>query len=267
MPPLRPGRPPPKRPSILYFDGQTRLYQLDSRAVDAFRVDRLSCRPENSRIITDGLHYFAVPESELFKERPDPFGNLEELQDYFFSDRAVEAALSVAPELLKRDDSGSLIHGTTGARALSEALKRVALGPRDSFLDIGCGCGLPGLVVSRVTSRAHGVDVVPSVIEFARNAARELGGGATFEVADVKDLLVESYDVVYIAATTFSKALRSTIAEKLEGLRAGAVVISLTYSFSCSHLVLVDKFESPFAWWRASTSSPHQFYIHMRRAA
>jgi 2-polyprenyl-3-methyl-5-hydroxy-6-metoxy-1,4-benzoquinol methylase len=208
-----------------------------------------------------------VPESALQSPSEERFQNLEEIQDFFFSDQAVEAALSVAPELLQRDDSGSLIHGTTGARALSEALSRVAIGPGDTFLDIGCGCGLPVLVASRVANRAHGVDVVPSVIQFARDAAEEMGGNATFEEADIKDVPVDGYDVVYIAATTFSEELRKNIRHKLEQLRPGAVVITLTYSFSCPHLVLVDSFESPFAWWKTSNPSPHQFYIHLRRAA
>jgi SAM-dependent methyltransferase len=251
---------------VLYFDNQARLYRLDSQTVDPYRVDR--SRPvSQSLIVTDGLNYFAVPEPALLATPQEQFRNLEEIQDYFFSDQAVEAALSVAPELLQRDDSGSLIHGTTGARALSEALNRVALGQGDTFLDIGCGCGLPVLVASRVSRCAHGVDVVPSVIQFARGAATDLGGNATFEEADIKDIPVESYDVIYIAATTFSEELRRIIRQKLSQLRPGAVVISLTYSFSCPHLVLVDSLESPFAWWKTSTPSPHKFYIHLRRAA
>ncbi|MCA9780518.1 MAG: methyltransferase domain-containing protein, partial [Candidatus Eremiobacteraeota bacterium] len=158
------------------------------------------------------------------------------------------------------------IHGTTGARAFTEALHRVAAGPGDSFLDIGSGCGLPVLVASRILGRAHGIDVVPSVVRFAQQAAQELQSQATFGLADVKDENVGSYDIIYIAATTFSQKLRETIRNKLSELRAGAVVISLTYSFSCPHLVLVDSFESPFAWWKSSTPSPHQFYIHLRRA-
>ena len=224
-------------------------------------------RPLPGRLITDGLNFFTVPESRLRRDPKDLFGNLQELQNYFFSDEAVEAALSVAPELLHRDDSGSLIHGTTGARALSEALNRIALGPGDSFLDIGCGCGLPVLVASRVSDKAHGVDVVPSVIRFARTAAAALGGNATFEEADIQSVPMGDYDVVYIAATTFSEPLRKIVREKLRELRPGAVVITLTYSFSCPHLVLVDSFESPFAWWKTSMPSPHQFYIHLRRAA
>lgn len=251
---------------MIYFDNQTRLYQLDSQTVDPYRVDRLPCPPPDSRVITDGSNYYFVP-AELRRPDPPEVEDLEDLQEHFFSDQAVEAALSVAPELLKRDDSGSLIHGTTGARAFTAALHRVAAGPGDSFLDIGSGCGLPVLVASRILGRAHGVDVVPSVVKFAQKAARELNSQATFALADIKEEEVGSYDIVYIAATTFSQELRKTIRDKLAQLRAGAVVISLTYSFSCPHLVLVDSFESPFAWWKTSTPSPHHFYIHLRRAA
>jgi hypothetical protein len=251
---------------LIYFDNQTRLYQLDSQAVDSYRVDRLPCPPPSSRVITDGSNYYFVP-TDLKSPDPPQVQDLESLQEHFFSDRAVEAALSVAPELLKRDDSGSLIHGTTGARAFTQALHRVAAGPGDAFLDIGSGCGLPVLVASRILGRAHGIDVVPSVVKFAKKAARELDSQATFALADIKQEQVESYDIVYIAATTFSQELRATIRERLFQLRAGAVVISLTYSFSCPHLVLVDSFESPFAWWRTSTPSPHHFYVHLRRAA
>ncbi|MFA7481747.1 MAG: class I SAM-dependent methyltransferase [Vulcanimicrobiota bacterium] len=250
---------------MLYFDKKARLYPLDSQALHPYNVERWS-PVTKSRMITNGRQYFAVPKSELNPPPPTAIADLEELQSYFFSEQAVEAALAVAPELLGRDDSGSLIHGTTGARAFTEALGRVAAGPGDSFLDIGCGCGLPVLVASRVLGRAHGVDVVPSVIRFAREAASRFHSQATFAEADIKEVRMETYDIVYIAATTFSDELRASIQEKLAELRAGAIAISLTYSFSCPHLVLVDSFESPFAWWKTSAPSPHRFYIHMRRA-
>ena len=147
------------------------------------------------------------------------------------------------------------------------ALKRVAACSSDLFLDIGCGCGLPVMVASHLVKQAHGIDLVPQMIEFARRAALDLERPNTsFELANVRDFDLHSYDIVYLAATTLSDQLRKAIAARLQHLRPGAIVISLTYPLPAPHLVLIDRFECPFAWWRDSAASTHQFHIYLRKA-
>jgi SAM-dependent methyltransferase len=265
---------------VIYFDRDNTFYALESGRLEDYRVRFESASDFSSmvanlaadrdKVITDGQSYFVVPRALLIpQEYPQPAGlDLQMLQDHFFSEEAVDAAMDVAPEALNSEDRGSLIYGTTGAKSIYQALVHVAAGSRDRFLDIGCGCGLPVMVASHFVSHATGVDIVSSMIEFGTKAAAKLGRTNTnFVTANIRDMDIQDIDIVYVAATTLTDELRKVIAEKLEQLRPGAIVISLTYPLACDHLVLIDSFKSPFAWWSNSAASEHKFLIHLRQAA
>lgn len=265
---------------MIYFDLESSLFTLEAQAIEPFRLaaeEEFELRKalqtfgrERWRALTDGSHFYVVPEAFLQQTLPNTSSAapaLEHLQDYFSTEKAVRAALGADHQSLESEDKDSLIYGNTGAQAMFLALKRIAACSTDLFLDIGCGCGLPVLVASHLVKQAHGVDLVPQVIEFARQAALELDRrNVSFDLANVRDFDVQPYDIVYLAATTLSETLRKVIAERLSKLRPGAIVISLTHSLPCPHLVLVDRFECPFAWWKSSTATTHQFHIYLRRA-
>jgi SAM-dependent methyltransferase len=256
--------------TLIFFDRHTNFYPLDSSLLSGYRVEldpmRLARPPEKgSTVITDGQSYFAVPKEILEREAPQPDIDLKMIQDYFFTDDAKEAALNIGAEALESIDRGSLTYGTTGAKSLYQALTRVAAGPDDRFLDIGCGCGLPVLIGSHFVGHARGVDIVNSMIEFAKRAAFELRRpNTTFQVANVRDVDIADADIVYVAGTTMSDDLRRVIGRRMTELRPGAVVISLTFPFQSDELVLIDTFHSPFAWWDTTTEVNHQFFIHLR---
>jgi len=264
--------------NVIYFDRDASFFALDSSSLEEYRLETNSPQPLDAqtrllpggrtKVVTDGDSYYVLSPQFL---TPKPFVkptdlDLERLQSHFFSAQAVEAALGVPAEAMESKDRGSLVYGTTGAASIYEALSRIAAGPKDRFLDIGCGCGLPVLVASHLVGRATGLDIVPSMIDFAKRSAADFGrSNAHFLAANIRDVDVRDVDIVYVAATTLSQELRGVIATKLEQLRPGAVVISLTYSFPSEHLVLVDSFKSPFAWWSTSAPTEHSFLIHVRR--
>ena len=264
---------------MLYFDKEHRIHALDSSQMLQWKLDLSNSDysravqnvgPRRTQILSDGEGYYVLPEENLKSKEDSEISqaDLEEIQNYFFSQEAVQAALDVDSELLKSQDKGSLTYGTTGAKSIYEALRRVGASKQDTFLDIGCGCGLPVLIASKLVGKARGVDIVPSVVEFGRQAAARFHRDNTeFLNANIRDVDLGSVDIVYVAATTLTEDLRKAINDKLTQLRAGAVVITLTYSFQSDHLVLVDTFKSPFAWWGSSEPSVHDFLIHLRRAA
>lgn len=264
---------------MLYFDKEHRIHTLDSSKMVRWKLDLANADysravdgigPERTQILSDGESFFLLPEENLGPGEASEISqaDLEEIQNYFFSQEAVQAALNVDSELLKSQDKGSLTYGTTGAKSIYEALRRVGASSNDTFLDIGCGCGLPVLIASKLVGKARGVDIVPSMVEFGRQAAARFHRENTeFLHANIRDLELGRVDIVYVAATTLTEELRKAINDKLAQLRPGAIVITLTYSFQSDHLVLVDTFKSPFAWWGSSEPSVHDFLIHLRRAS
>lgn len=261
---------------MIYFDSNAQFYTLDSSLTAPYRVSVQNgevvwnSSPEgHCRAVTDGLSYYALLQSLTESETVDsPALDLKALQDYFFSPRAAAAALGVEVSKVDPTDRASLTYGTTGAASLHSALQRVGAGRADTFLDIGSGCGLPVILASHLVKRAVGVEIVESMVEFARTAAVEWQRTNTeFLAANIREVDVSEFDIVYVAATTLTDELRHTIGEKLRQLRPGAVVLSLTYAFAHDHLVLIDTFKSAFSWWHTSSVTEHHFFVHLRRAA
>ena len=61
-------------------------------------------------------------------------------------------------------------------------------GRPSSVLDLGTGSGIMALLMARLGAEARGVDVRPEWVELATRSARESGLGASFELADVREL-------------------------------------------------------------------------------
>lgn len=267
---------------LLYFDQNAQFFARNSASLSPYRLElgenpdfrelTQGLAPTQTEVLTDGLSYFVLPKSVLTEsqfQEPESL-DLEALQSHFFSDAAVAAALELTPEALESVDKGSLTYGTTGANSLFQALERVCAGPQDKFLDIGSGCGLPVILASHVVGHAKGVELVRSMVDFAKESAETFGRKNTeFLVKNIRDLDISDIDIdiVYVAATTLTESLRTAIGEKLSQLRPGAVVISLTYTFDTDHLVLVDTLKSPFSWWQTSEAAEHRFLIHLRKAS
>lgn len=259
---------------LIYFDSQNRFYPLDSSVLVPYRADPEHPSPppdleRPAKVLTDGSHYFVIPERIVQSApwQPPAEFDLEKLRRYFFTEDAKVAALNLSEEAMRSVDRGSLTYGTTGAESFFHALERIKMGAEDRFLDIGCGCGLPVLMSSYFAKEARGVDIVESVVEFAGRAAKEFGRkNVSVTLKNIRELNVADVDVAYVAATAMTEELREAIGAKLEELRPGAIVISLTFSFACNHLVLVDSFRSSFSWWDSTTTVNHQFLIHLRKA-
>ncbi|GAB4326190.1 MAG: hypothetical protein Kow0074_20490 [Candidatus Zixiibacteriota bacterium] len=86
----------------------------------------------------------------------------------------------------------------------ADALDRISVryrgGTPQSFVDIGCGPGYHAIHYASRGLRAVGIDVNPSMIEYARNKAERLGAGAMFIQADMRDfLLPQPVDLAFCA--------------------------------------------------------------------
>ena len=107
-------------------------------------------------------------------------------------------ALSYAPEMIN-----ALPDRTTASFCgVGNPFKVGPIHDGESVLDIGCGGGVDTLIASIIvgpTGRAVGIDVVPEMLQGAKESLRDMHfQGATFQEASAEDLPFsnESFDVV-----------------------------------------------------------------------
>lgn len=151
-------------------------------------------------------------------------------------------------------------YGDTPFPVLEELLDWA--GPFQSFVDLGCGCGIPTLVAADRCSRAVGYDLLPGVIEVARRAASELALPAEFHCADLGTAELRHADLVYVAATRFDLPLRERIARKLLELPPGARVVSVSYPF----LEIQEERTRRFRWGDQEEETEHLLFLSRRTA-
>lgn len=98
-------------------------------------------------------------------------------------------------------------------------------------LDLGCGNGVFTLIVARLVSRVHGVDLSPALVDEARELARRTEtANVTFSVRDLESPAVpERVDAVFcmgvLVTITSDVVVRSILAEAAAALPAGGVLV------------------------------------------
>ena len=98
---------------------------------------------------------------------------------------------------------------------------RAGIGPGDSVLDLCCGVGGPGrLITAELGCRYLGVDRSPAAVDLARAAAVDLP--CRFEVAHVPPLPDGSFDVVLLLETLLAFPTKESLLRQVaSALRAG----------------------------------------------
>lgn len=241
--------------------------RLDPGLVQRRRPEELR-HLTGARALTDGQSYYAVS-PELLEPPAAPETMPEHVRriEAYYAESDTFGEARRAQEVLAGElDRMSLIYGDVSARAVFGALQRIQACRSDRFLDLGCGCGLPVLVASRVVGTASGVDLLPGVIDFCRRASSELGvSNASFEVRDLLSADLSGADILFVAGTAFSNALRTALRAKLLEARPGCVIVSVTHNLESWDFLLADTMRCEFPWLRGSRVRTHVFYFHLRR--
>lgn len=92
----------------------------------------------------------------------------------------------------------------------------------ETALDVACGIGRHAVELGEAGVDVHGIDISPEYVDRARERANEagVGGRASFEVADMRDLQerTETYDLVTNMWTAFGYFDEETNERVAEGL-------------------------------------------------
>lgn len=131
-----------------------------------------------------------------------------------------------------------------------EMVKISGITERDVVYDLGCGRGKFLFYVNLATgATCIGVDLLPTYIAIAEKITDKLGiKKIHFFEEDILDVDLRTASVVFIHGTCFSEELREGIIQKVDELREGTRLISVTKPFEHPHLRLVEKKTLLISW-------------------
>jgi SAM-dependent methyltransferase len=128
-------------------------------------------------------------------------------------------------------------HSYTTISELTRIASELALGPKDTLVDLGCGRGGPGLWVAvQSGARLVGIDIAESAVASARSRAVEMGlpdraefRTGTFEATSLPDASVDG--LMSVDALLFSPDKPSAIREMARVLTPGARLVATTWDY------------------------------------
>jgi SAM-dependent methyltransferase len=149
-------------------------------------------------------------------------------------------------------------YGETPMRTLDELCRRFDIRSTDSVYELGCGPGYTALWLRLVCGcRVVGIDRVPHFVTRAQRLVRRHG----LDRIDFRcqDLLATDYSeasFVYLYGTCLDDEVIRQLLTHLEGLRAGARVLTVSYSLSdygSRSFELIDRAQLRYTWGTATT--------------
>jgi len=156
-------------------------------------------------------------------------------------------------------------YGETPVTTWDIMARQLSLTAADTLVDLGCGRGRGVLFLGAVwRCRVIGVDCIETFVFCARKIGRWCRiDQAQWWHGDLMDADLSEATVVYLFGTTLPDAVIRQWVEKLEALRDGARVITVSYSlleYGGEHcLDLQDTWKLPYAWGEA------EVFVHIRR--
>jgi SAM-dependent methyltransferase len=161
--------------------------------------------------------------------------------------KLVERQFKGVPELSDQP------YGETPISTLAPIFHELELKKEDVIFDLGCGRGkILMWLAATYKCRCVGIDMHPVFIGVGRQIAQKLGLARTEFLQ--KNILSSSLDeatVIYIYGSAFSDAYWEKIGDKLQGLKAGVQVLSVSRPLRSSQgggFVVKKVFDARFPW-------------------
>ena len=204
----------PDDKSVLYRRAISLRSELE--AVDSQLFDRIreAIRRGDGR---DALFRFAYgTDGEKASEPQRPATDRGDSYDYL--DELVSAVLRFAPSDATVALSDEMVaYQPTPARHLFDLIRRIRLTQQDVFIDLGSGLGHAPLLIA-ISTEAHavGIELEPSYVECARDAAHELAlTRATFLAQDARAADLSNGTVFYLY-TPFRGSIFRSVLDRLQ---------------------------------------------------
>jgi SAM-dependent methyltransferase len=154
--------------------------------------------------------------------------------------------------LLQKGEKEVDVYGETPLTTLAHIAKECEIGPSDSVLELGSGRGRGAFFLSLWTGcTVKAVEWIPPFVKVAKEIA-DLCKITTvsFHCSDITEMETDDASCVYFCGTCFDDVLIHKIAQKLERLKKGARVISVSFPLTeySSSFTLKKQFQGSFFW-------------------
>ncbi len=151
------------------------------------------------------------------------------------------------------DSKEELTYGEAIWKSIDKTLKYINPKPNQKFYDLGCGTGRICFFTSiKYNLNSTGIELLPTFIDNARRIAHK------FEINNIHfteaDWLIYDFsdaDIVYIAATCLEADTLVLLKEKLELLKKGTFIISVSEQLISKKIQNIIKMNLPFSWGKA----------------
>lgn len=168
----------------------------------------------------------------------------------------------------------SFVYGEVKFESFVEILKKLDFSPGGVFCDLGSGTGKAVFVAHLMFPfvKAVGVELVPTLHQSAMEALKRYeteikpriadevkGKEIKFIEADILQTDFSEADVIFMNSTCFSDELMNGVDRRIDSIKPGAYVISLTKSLSNPALKLLKSELNDFSWGKATA------YYHQRK--
>ena len=147
----------------------------------------------------------------------------------------------------------NLVYGETPCLTMQKILAELRPDSNDHFIDLGSGRGLTVFFVRFYSNiPATGIEVVPTFVRRAQKVVRLLGlSGIDFIQENLSWILEEQIEkgtIFYLAGTTFQDELLDKIALRLERLRPGVRLVTLSEAFPSEQFRVTAVKPYYFSW-------------------
>ena len=115
----------------------------------------------------------------------------------------------------------------SGVSAVADAVLMAGVGPDDTFLDLGAGCGRVAMLVHLLTgARSVGIEIQPGLVDFGRRRAEALGlDGVDLRRGDAREDALPEATVVYLYLPFVGRSLARVVARLEERARRAPLIV------------------------------------------
>lgn len=173
-----------------------------------------------------------------------------------FKKYAIRDQFTVAVEesrMMFPDSKEELTYGEAMWKSIDKVMKYIKPLPDQKFYDLGCGTGrICFLMGIKYQLKATGIELLPTFIDNARRISHEFNlDNISFVEADWLEYDFTDADIIYIAATCLENDTLELLKNKLEGLKKGTYIVSVSHQMTSKKIQTIKKMYLPFSWGKA----------------